>query len=122
MSQSRRSFLGAAAAVAASAWGGVSLAALAQDQAAPPRPVVSPFQERTPIGGPLPTLRLTPAQRMRMNQEQIKKSSARLAEVVGELQKNLEANDTTHVLSLDVIREAEEIERLARQIRTLVRG
>jgi len=44
------------------------------------------------------------------------------SEVVGELQKDLEANDTTNVLSLGVIRKAEEIEKLARQIKSLVRG
>jgi hypothetical protein len=120
MSQTRRNFLGAAAAAAVTAWGGVSLAARAQDQTNPPPPSIP--QIRIPSPGPMPTLRLTPAERMRMNQAQIRKSSARLAEVVGELQKNLAATDTTNVLSLDVIREAEEIERLAREIRNLVRG
>jgi hypothetical protein len=59
---------------------------------------------------------------MKMNRRQIKERSARLAEVVGELQKELEANDTANVLPLNVIRKAEEIEKLAREIRTLVRG
>jgi hypothetical protein len=59
---------------------------------------------------------------MKMNQEQIKQRSARLAEVVGDLRKELEANDTANVLPLSVIRKTEEIERLARQIRSLVRG
>ena len=122
MSQSRRNFLGAAATVVASAWGALSLAARAQGQTGMPPLSIPPSQDRIPIGGPMPTRRLTPADRMKLNQAQIRKSSARLAEVVGELQKNLEANDTTHVLSLDVIRQAEEIEKLARQIRTLVRG
>jgi hypothetical protein len=70
----------------------------------------------------MPSRRITPAERMKMNQAEIRKHSARLAEAVGELQKDLEANDTTTVLSLSVIRKAEEIEKLARQIRTLVRG
>jgi len=118
MSESRRTFLGAAAAFAAvSAWGAVSLAAQAQGQTG-----AAPMPFPPPIGGPMPERRVSPADRMKINQEQIKKSSARLAEVVGELQKDLEANDTTNVLSLGVIRKAEEIEKLARQIRTLVRG
>ena len=118
MSESRRTFLGAAAAFAAvSAWGAVSLAAQSQGQTgSAPNPYPSPF------GGPIPERLVSPADRMKLNQVQIKKSSARLAEVVGELQKDLEANDTTNVLSLGVIRKAEEIEKLARQIRTLVRG
>ena len=118
MSESRRTFLGAAAAFAAvSAWGAVSLAAQAQGQTG-----AAPMPFPSQIGGPFLERKLTPAERMKMNQAQIKKSSARLAEVVGELQKDLEANDTTNVLSLGVIRKAEEIEKLARQIRTLVRG
>ena len=121
MSQSRRTFLGAAATFAAvSAWGAASLAAQAQGQTETAPIPITPFPP--PIGGPIPERRVSPAERMKANQAQIKKSSARLAEVVGELQKDLEANDTTSVLSLAVIRKAEEIERLARQIRTLVRG
>jgi len=122
MSQTRRTFLGAAATFAAvSAWGAVSLAAQAQGQTGTAQSPITPFPQG-PIGGPIPERRVTPAERMKMNQAQIKKSSVRLAEVVGDLQKDLEANDTTNVLSLAVIRKAEEIERLARQIRTLVRG
>lgn len=120
MSQSRRNFLGAAAAVAASAWGAVSLAAQAQGQTGTAQFPTTSIPSQT--GGPIFERRMTPAERMQMNQVQIRKSSARLAEVVGELRKDLEANDTTNVLPLAVIRKAEEIEKLARQIRTLVRG
>ena len=121
MSESRRTFLGAAAAFAAvSAWGAVSLAAQAQGPAGAAQFPITSIPSQT--GGPIFERRVTPAERMQMNQVQIRKSSARLAEVVGELQKDLEANDTTNVLSLGVIRKAEEIEKLARQIKSLVRG
>lgn len=121
MTESRRTFLGTAASFAAvSALGAAFLAAQEQGQPAPQPRLSAPMPP--PIGGPMPERRVTPAERMKMNQAQIKKSSARLAEVVKELQKDLEANDTTTVLSLGVIRKAEEIESLARQIRTLVRG
>jgi len=118
MSQSRRTFVGAGVSLAAaSALGAMSLAALGQSQN--PATPINPFPE--PMG-PLPPRRIGPAERMKANQAQIKKSTVRLAELVVELQKDLEANDTTNVLSLGVIRKTEEIEKLARQIKSLVRG
>ncbi len=122
MIETRKTFLGAWAAFAAIlAWGAVSLPTTAQDQGSTAPPPSFPMPQG-PIGGPMPVRRVTPADRLKMNQAQIRKSSERLAEMVGELQKDLEANDTTNVLSLGVIRKAEEIEKLAREIRTLVRG
>jgi hypothetical protein len=46
----------------------------------------------------------------------------RLSELVSELRKGLDDGDTKDVLSLDVIHKTEEIEKLAKQIRGLVRG
>ena len=108
---------------AASALGAMSLAALGQSQNPNPNPTIpiNPFPPE-PMGDSLPSRRIGPAERMKANQEQIKKSTARLVELAGELQKDLEANDTTNVLSLGVIRKTEEIEKLARQIKSLVRG
>ena len=119
MSQSRRTFVGAGAALAAaSVLGAMPLAALGQSQN--PTIPTNPFPPE-PMGG-LPPRRIGPAERMKANQAQIKKSTVRLAELIVELQKDLEANDTTNVLSLGVIRKTEEIEKLARQIKSLVRG
>jgi hypothetical protein len=123
MLQSRRSFLGAAASLAASAWGAMSLAAQSQDQA----PMGSPLGSRLQIpqdamGDPVPPLALSPAERMKMNQAEIKKSMTRLKEVVGELQKEFDANSTTTVLSMNAVRKTEENEKLARQIRGLMHG
>ena len=42
--------------------------------------------------------------------------------LVDELQKDFKENDTTEILSLDVLRKSEEIEKLAKHIRDLVRG
>ena len=106
---------------AASALGAMSLAALGQSQNPNPTIPINPFPPE-PMGDSLPSRRIGPAERMKANQEQIKKSTARLVELAGELQKDLEANDTTNVLSLGVIRKTEEIEKLARQIKSLVRG
>jgi hypothetical protein len=38
------------------------------------------------------------------------------------LQKSLDDSDTKEVLSLDVVHKTDEIERLAKQIRSLVKG
>lgn len=59
---------------------------------------------------------------MKTNQEEIKKNMARLKEAVGELQKDFDANSTTSVLSMNAVHKTEEIEKLARQIRSLMRG
>ena len=45
-----------------------------------------------------------------------------MSDLVGALQKQLKESDTADVLSLDVIRKSEEIEKLARHVRDLVRG
>ena len=123
MSQSRRSFLGAAATFAAvSAWGATSLAAQSQIPLPMPRlPSVDPFPRRpTGIGGPMSQREKD--DRLKRNQTEIKKNMARLTELVCDLQEEFDASSTTTVLSLGAVRKAEEIEKLARQIRDLIRG
>lgn len=123
MSQSRRSFLGAAASlVAVSAWGAALLAAQSQGQAPMPTPMDRFPIPQDALGDPMPSPSLSPAERMKMNQAEIKKSMARLKELVGDLQKDFDANSTTSVLSMNAVHKTEEIEKLARQIRGLVRG
>ena len=63
-----------------------------------------------------------PRQVLKANQEDIKKDVDRLSELVSELRKGLDDSDTKDVLSLDVIHKTEEIEKLAKQIRGLIRG
>jgi hypothetical protein len=122
MFQSRRSFLGAAASLAtASVWGVASLVAQSQD------PIALPNMSRLPIpqdaiGTAPPEPRINPAERMKRNQAEIEKSMKRLKEAVGELQKDFDANSTTSVLSMSAVHKTEEIEKLARQIRSLMRG
>lgn len=45
-----------------------------------------------------------------------------MSELIDDLQKQLKEHDTADILSIDVIRKSEEIEKLARQVRDLVRG
>ncbi len=59
---------------------------------------------------------------LKANREAIAKDVARMSGLVDELQKEFKENDTTEILSLDVLRKSEEIEKLAKHIRDLVRG
>ena len=74
------------------------------------------------IGPAPPEPKMSPTERMKTNQEEIKKNMTRLKEAVGELQKDFDANSTTSVLSMNAVHRTEEIEKLARQIRSLMRG
>jgi hypothetical protein len=56
------------------------------------------------------------------NQTGIKTNVTRLAELAEELKKQVEETDATKVLSLDLIKKSQEIEKLAHQIATLARG
>jgi hypothetical protein len=113
MRESRRIFLGLAFATAVAAAAGAS-------------PQLGSTQEPT-AENPVPGIHIPPLpkhgrEELRANQAAIKKDVARLNELVGELQKGLDDSDTKQVLSLDVIHKTEEIEKLAKQIRELVRG
>ena len=59
---------------------------------------------------------------LKANREAITKDVSRMSELVDSLQKQLKENDTTEILSLDLIRKSEEIAKLAKQVRDLVRG
>jgi hypothetical protein len=59
---------------------------------------------------------------LKANREAINKDVTRMSDLVDALQKQLKESDTADVLSLDVIRKSEEIEKLARHVRDLVRG
>jgi hypothetical protein len=116
MLQSRRNFFSAAASiVAASLWGAGTLAAQRQV------PWGIPFPDR-PFGDPLPDHRPTPDRQLKNNQERIEKDMKQLKAAVDDLQKEFDSHNTTNVLSMNAVRKTEEIEKLARQIRDLLRG
>jgi hypothetical protein len=111
MRESRRVFLGLA-------FGAVATAA-----AGTPRQLnVPPDPTRTPSLPPIASLPKHNREELTANQIGIKKDINRMSELVGELQKGLDDNDIKQVLSLDVIHKTEEIEKLAKHIRELVRG
>jgi hypothetical protein len=56
------------------------------------------------------------------NQTEMQKDVARLSGLVEQLRKQVTKTDSTKVLSLDLIHTAEEIEKLAKQIKNLARA
>jgi hypothetical protein len=56
------------------------------------------------------------------NQKEIKKKVQKLYDLASELKAQVEKTDSSKVLSLDQVRKAEEIEKLAREIKNLSKG
>ncbi|HUK31217.1 MAG TPA: hypothetical protein VLV89_08895 [Candidatus Acidoferrum sp.] len=59
---------------------------------------------------------------LKTNQTGIKTNVEKLAELAEELKKQVEGTDSTKVLSLDMIKKSQEIEKLAHTIATLAKG
>ena len=83
-----------------------------------PRTNFPPFPE-TPRP---PEPKLDPRAALKKNQETIKRDVKRLAELARQLESEMEKTDAAEVLSLQVVRTAEEIEKLAKNIKNLARG
>lgn len=114
MNSPRRSFLGMGVAV-----GIVLLLPNAVRLACQGTPPHSPFP-RSPA--PEPTPERDPRPMLKLTQKEIKKDVDRLVQLAEELKKEVEKTDSATVLSLPLIRKAEEVEKLARHIKTLARG
>jgi hypothetical protein len=114
MSESRRAFLGAAAAWAATA------ALVASARAAQWQGPVNPYPPIVPFGKDL-SVKPDP-KLLKMRQRDVKKDVARLSQLAQQLQKELDHSDTADILPVDVIRKTEEIEKLAKHIKDAVRG
>ena len=56
------------------------------------------------------------------NQKDIKKNVERLFQLASELKTEVEKTDSAHVLSLALLRKTEEIEKLAKDIRSRAKG
>jgi hypothetical protein len=115
MYSSRRVFIGASLSLAASAG-----ALWAAQQGPPPSQFPPQFP---PPESPEPG-RSHKRDRaiLKANHEAIAKDVSRMSELVDALQKQLKESDTADILSIDMIRKSEEIEKLAKQVRDLVRG
>ncbi len=115
MYSSRRVFIGASLSLAGSA-----AVVWAARQGPPAQQLPPPFPP--PERPELPRNKKRDRVLLKANREAIDKDVTRMAELIDALQKQLKENDTTDILSLDVIRKSEEIAKLARQVRSLVRG
>jgi hypothetical protein len=123
MEWKRRTFLAAAipAAVAASfGFRAKDVTAQPQNpqrqQQSPPWP--QPPQNPFPNDAPKPD----PKQTLKHNKEQIEQDIEKLYSLAGELKEQAGKTDSTAVLSLPLVQKAEEIEKLAKQIKNLARG
>ena len=92
----------------------------AAQQDVPPAQFPPPFPPAEPAESPRNKRRDRVL--LKANREAINKDVTRMSDLVEALQKQLKESDTADVLSLDVIRKSEEIEKLARHVRDLVRG
>src|SRR5215469_7788339 len=109
MERDRRAFLSRFAAALPS----VSLLWAAQKPPGPtqnPRTDPRPKDEDTTLAGP-PVKAV-----LKENEKDIKKDIEKLYQLVSDLKAEVEKTDSSQVLSLALLRKAEEIERLAREI------
>jgi hypothetical protein len=58
----------------------------------------------------------------KQNQLELKSDVAKLSELVSELKENVERIDTDSTLSLPIVKKAQQIEKLAKQIKDLAKG
>ena len=58
----------------------------------------------------------------RQNQKEIRTDVAKLYEMVSELKDQIDKTDATSTLSLSVVKKAQQIEKLAKQIKDLAKG
>jgi hypothetical protein len=118
MHQRRREFLRAALSATLVA-GGLQAAARSpqssqqRGQAQPPVPPRMPEED-------IP--RIDPKAILKGNQKQIQDDVKRLYALATELKEQAEKTDATAMLSLPLVRKAEEIEKLARQIKNLAKS
>jgi hypothetical protein len=99
---------------------------LAQDSTSRQNPPVVPNPRRDnspddPSHGPLPAGASTKAV-LEQHQKDIKKDIEKLYELATQLKTEVEKTDATSVLSLAMVKKAEEIERLAKQIKDHAKG
>jgi len=119
MNMGRREFAILASGAAALLWRLPVMSAqqpLKLQQPRPPRPAPGAAPEDQPV--PREALKAV----LQENQKQIKKDIEKLYQLAEELKKEVEKADASEVLSLNVLRKAEEVEKLAKRIKNLARG
>ena len=116
--RTRRTFL-AGILVAGAATGLVGSLALSQVPSvpSPAPPLTRSPQEPEPVGLPSPDKQMLEA-----NNKDIHKKVERLYQLVTELKAEVDKTDSSKVLSLNLVKKAEEIEKLARDIKIRSKG
>jgi hypothetical protein len=117
MDQARRSFLGVVAPATVALWLGKAAGLAGQGPPSSSRPPF-PSEPSGEVGSP----KLDPRSLLKLNQLAIKKDVERLVLLAEELKKEVGKTDSTEVLSLALVRKAEEVEKLAKHIKSLARG
>jgi len=113
MNSSRRSFMGG---MLPSAFFYMIARSFAQSQSLPPG---SPFPKTTQGDE---TTTPDPHAVLKSYQKDIKRDVGRLLELAQDLKKEVDKTDSSAVLNLSLLHKAEEIEKLAHQIRTMAHG
>jgi len=120
MVKGRRSFIACVVAVLA---GARSSLGLQQQQSPFPRVPGGPGADRqSPFPGDEPTRTPDPKEQLKENQKNLRRDVDRLVELAQELKTESDKTEQTTVLSLSLIHKAEEVEKLARQIKSLARA
>jgi hypothetical protein len=119
MSNTRRRFLTALASTGTLALiRAASLRGQARPSSRPPAP--NPNQEPE-SSDPLPVKSPTKAV-LEANEKDIKKNIEKLYQLASDLKAEVEKTDSSQILSLALVKKAEEIEKLARDIKTRAKG
>ena len=113
--ESRRKFLTTAVSAGAPA---VLLAFFSRPLLLAQRPQNPPGQKEDE--GPTP--KIDPKLVLEANQKEIKKNVEKLYDLASELKAEVEKTDSVQVLSLAMLRKADEIEKLAREIKSRTKG
>jgi hypothetical protein len=95
----------------------LGIALRAQDRSQPRSQNPQP-RDDDPPSPPKPDSKLM----LEANQKEIKKNVERLYDLASELKEQVEKTDSVQVLSLAMLKKAEEIEKLAKEIRSRAKG
>ena len=85
-----------------------------------PIPRVPQIPEAGPPDVPVP--RRDPQEQLKENQRNLRRNADRLLQLAQELKEEADKTEQTNVLSLSLVHKAEEVEKLAKQIKGLARA
>jgi hypothetical protein len=108
-----------AAAISGTVWATRDVA-FGQGQKSQPTPTIPP-QNPADTVPESPAIGLDPKEMLKHHQQQIHDDVEKLYELAAELKAEVEKTQTEHVLSLPMIQKAEQIEKLAKQVKGLAR-